>query len=201
MIYINAKDAIRQAKKANRELADIEIKRAIARAMNRTMLNIRTKSVKEIRSQYKKTTARGIKKTMKKHNANSSDLEARLISTGGPMNLKDLKPSVNSRGVSAIVTKKRKKFPGAFQKTMKNGHTGIFARGQYVNNKLQSRRKRIRPSKENDLPIVEIKTFAIPSTIKNDIVTDTILDTAQDRFDINLAAEIKYRVLKAKGMV
>src|SRR6056297_1614618 len=138
MIYVNTKQAIRQAHKAYASLDPKARSQATARALNRTILAVRTAASKQIREQYN-VKAKDIKATMHKRTASRLSLEASLTSTGVGMPLYKFKPTQTRKGVRvAVLKRQRKNLPGAFIQTMKNGHRGIFARAQYRGGRLVS---------------------------------------------------------------
>lgn len=200
MIFVNIKDAINQAQALHKDLSKVERNRATARALNRTIVAVRTRSSKEIRGIYKIKSS-DIKKTMHKRNANPASLDASLTSTGSTMPLMAFNPSFTKKGVTARIRGERKKFPGAFKAKMKSGKVGIFARAEYKNNKLNTRRKRTRPPHQNDLPITEVRTLAIPSALANETVTGNLGDMIRDHFPKQLASELKFRSMKAAGLI
>lgn len=200
MIYVNTKQAIKQANKAYASLSPKVRRQATARALNRTILAVRTAASKEIRAKYN-IRAKDIKATMRKRTASRLSLEASLQSTGKGMPLIKFKATQTRKGVRATIKRgSRKALPGAFIATMKSGHRGVFARAQYKSGRLISRRKRINPSNKNDLPITEIKTVAVPSALASDIVTSNLRKVVAERFPANLEREMKFRQMRAAGL-
>lgn len=200
MININTSEANKQLKSLERGLAKFEVERAQARAMNRTILAVRTASSKEIRKKYR-IRAQNIKATMSKRNATPSNQEASLTSTGAPMPLMAFNPRITKKGVTARIRNISQRFPGAFKARMKSGHVGIFARAEYKNNRLKSRRTRHRPSDQNDLGITEVRTLAIPSALANETVSGNLQALIRERYPRTLESELKFRKLKAAGMI
>lgn len=200
MIYVNTKQAIKQANRAYDSLSPKVRRQATARALNRTILAVRTAASKEIRARYN-IRAKDIKPTMSKRTASALSLEASLRSKGKGMPLIKFKAAQTRKGVRATIKRgSRQSLPGAFIATMKSGHRGVFARAQYKSGRLVSRRKRINPSRMNDLPITELKTVAVPSALANDIVTAKLRDVIAKRFPANLERELNFRKLRAAGL-
>lgn len=194
MVYINAEHAIKELSKAHRELSSIERGRAIARAMNRTIMAARTASSKEIRALYK-VKAKDIKKTFRRFSASPTKLESQLQSTGGPMPLAAFRHSQTKKGVNVTIKGgKRKSFPGAFTRTMRSGHKGVFVRAKYKGNGLVQ-------NHPGDTSITEVKTLAIPSALANDVVTDNLRRMMAEKFPATLAHELKFRSMRAAGLL
>lgn len=193
MIYVNAKQAIEEISKAHRELSKIERGRAIARAMNRTILAARTASSKEIRAIYK-VKARDIKKTFKRFSASPTKLEAQLESTGKALPITAYQARQTKKGVTVNIKGQRKLFPGAFMRTMRSGHKGVFVRAKYKGNRLVA-------NDPSDTSITEVKSVAIPSALANDVVTANLRRMMAEKFPETLAHELKFRSMRAAGLV
>lgn len=200
MIYINVENAIKELTKAHRDLSPVEVKRAIAFSLNRTITGARTKSSSFVRSVYKIRSS-DTKKTLTKRNANSLNLEAQLISTGAALPLVGFPNRNTKAGMRVTIKGQRKTFPGAFYATMRSGHKGIFARAKYQGNTLVSRRTRVRRTNENDLPITEVRSLAVPSALGNDIVTSNLNQLIKTRFPNTLANQLKFRSMRAAGLL
>lgn len=190
-IHIDASRAIREANRAHNMMSGAQRRRATATALNVVARKARSAASKEIRRIYK-IRAKDIGKATKITKAHQSNLEAAVIATGRPLPIMAFNPRFGKRGVTVNIMGKRKRFPHAFKATMKSGHIGVFVRGHYSTGKLVSRKKRVRPPRENDNPITEVKTVGIPTAMGNDIVMRHLLDKIEHDLPLELSRAFNY---------
>lgn len=187
MIEIQVKDSIRKVQASYKDLTGPELRRSIAFALNHTIRKAKTAASVAIRKQYN-IRAKDIKPTIKLKFAISGNLRSALISVGGPTPIYGFKPRQTKTGISVKIGKKRKKIPSAFIATMRSGHTGVFAKGDYTKGKFKFRKKRVR-KKGPDLPITELKTVAIPQALGNRIVLEHLRSRIEEDFPKRLEHE------------
>lgn len=190
-LHIDASKAIREANRAYRSMSGAQRRRATATALNVVARKARTAASKEIRQIYK-IRAKDIGKATVISRAHQSNLQAAVIATGRPLPIMAFNPRFSKRGVTVNIMGKRKRFAHAFRATMKSGHVGVFVRGQYRSGKLVARPKRVRPPKENDNPITEVRTVGIPSAMGNDIVMRHLLEKVEQELPRELSRAFNY---------
>jgi hypothetical protein len=190
-IHIDASKAIREANKAYASVSGSLRRRATATALNVVARKARTAASKEIRSIYK-IRAKDIGKATVISRAHQNNLEAAVIATGRPLPIMAFNPRFSKKGVTVNIMGKRKRFAHAFKATMKSGHVGVFVRGQYKAGKLVSRPKRVRPPRDNDNPITEVRTVGIPTAMSNDVVMRHLMQKIEAELPKELSRAFNY---------
>lgn len=100
-----------------------------------------------------------------------------------------LKQLKKKAGVQIKIKGKTQKIPGAFIANMKSGHEGIFARGSYGKGEFNFRKQRI-AKRGNDLPIAELRTYAIPQLVANNTVVSIVQNKMKEHFPKRLGHEL-----------
>lgn len=164
-----------------------KVKKAMVRAINRSVEGARTDAVKKVCEEYAIKPS-DVRKTIVIARASSSKMEAQIISTGRPIPL--IKFNVKPKKAPAKGTKvvKRKaviagvkfgnaeEIPNSFIAQMKSGHVGVFSR---ANNAPR-------------LPIEQKYGPSVPQMIGNKDVIDFIEKRARERLDKELRHQIAY---------
>lgn len=190
-IHIDASKAIREANRAHREMSGSLRRRATATALNVVARKARTAASKEIRQKYK-IRAKDIGKATVVTRAHQNNLQAAVIATGRPLPIMAFNPRFSKKGVTVNIMGKRKRFAHAFKATMKSGHIGVFVRGQYKSGKLVARPKRVRPPREHDNPITEVRTVSVPTAFSNDVVIRHLMSKIETELPKELARAFNY---------
>jgi hypothetical protein len=148
--------------------------KVVVRAANRTLSNVQTESVKQVRSTYN-LRAKTVRGQIELRRARRGRLVASLVVTGRPIPLIEFSASQNRRGVSVKVKSTRKTIRGAFISTMKSGHKGVFAR---------------RGKKR--LPIDELYSISLPAVYGSKVVARSMDRVVANRFPDHFARELRY---------
>lgn len=162
---------------------DLE-KKAVVRAMNRTIDQVKTEGSKQMRARYG-FKASTVKDTMITYKANGTRLQATLRSRGRRTRLIDMSARQTAKGVSVKIGKTRKLIKGAFIATMKSGHIGVFIRepGTEVG-------KRGKPIIKRKFK--ELYTIAIPEALGSADIMSALKAKAADVFPKRLEHEINW---------
>lgn len=136
-IVMNVKADFSQANKLFFDLETKYINRAALRALNRTIKQVKTAAVKELKKEVGKATglsSGGLKKTIKEKKAHRNNLRAQLLVSGRALPLIRFGARQVGQGVSAAAWGKRRTYRGAFIAKMPSGHKGVFKRvsGRYM---------------------------------------------------------------------
>lgn len=200
MIAIELRKVIRDLDREHKNLSVRNRKAGLAKAINRALVGGRAKVTQDLRTRYN-VQSKDVKKTIALRKANAANTEGRFTSTGSSLPIAAFRPSVTKKGITVRLTNARERFPGAFMAKTKSGHKGVFARAEYKSNKLVSRRKRIKPYPANDLPITEVRTFAVPSALSNKGVLSLVQTRMRERVAKEYAHELKFRAARAAGLL
>lgn len=179
--------AMRAVAEARGALDPLEVKRALASALNRTATKARTATSVYIRKEYA-VKAADVKRTISIGKANAQLLESHVQSEGKPMKVSAFVTSQTAKGVTVRIKKagKRKLIKSAFKLTGK-----VRARGEYVGGVFK-------PSDERE-PAHSLLTLAIPTAMASDFVTDRLKALAEDFLPKRFAHELDFRIARAAG--
>ena len=172
MVRIEVTEAVRELR---RRYADIDgdISKQIAGALNDTARKARTAVSRNVRAEYN-IKAKDIKAAIRLGYATVNSLETYIEATGRALPLRAFPHRQTKQGVSVSIMKKRYVIKKAFVATMKSGHKGVFARGQYGRGKFKFRYQRTEPTNRNDLQINELHTTSIPSAMGKQSILDSL---------------------------
>lgn len=154
---------------------------AAVRALNRTATTVRAEAVKRIRERYNLKAA-AVRKQIRINRARRGRLVSEVLVSGRHIPLYDFAARQVKRGVTVRVTKQRKEVKGAFIATMPGGHVGVFVR------RGKSR-----------LPIRELFSISLPQAFTQKQILAALRKVAAERFDIELARELKFRTGAGNG--
>lgn len=196
MVKIDIGPAIREMRRAHRNLTSAEIRQATSRAVNHTIKKARTAASRESRTIYK-IKASDLKAQMKLKSSSPQTLTAALSANRRPLPVFKFRPSprvVSSprpkRGVSVNVMGRRKNIQQGFIARMKSGHIGVFAKGGYSGKGSFKFRKSRTKQFGNDTPISEIQTTSTWSAITNEKVLAHLAVKMQTDYPDRLAHEL-----------
>lgn len=192
-MQIDIRPAIRAIRKEAHGLTASQVNTAIARALNHTAAKAKTRSARDIGNIYKIKKAE-IKKNIVIGRAHRSRQSAAIIARGQPLPIMAFGARQVKSGVSANIMGTRKVIRGAFIATMKSGHKGVFARGQYAGYKFGFRTKRIRKT-GNDLSINELTTTSLPKAFSN----NTVLTNLKTMVESELPPRLMHEILRMKN--
>lgn len=189
MIRIETKEAVGKMRKEFSHLSGREFNKGVSRALNRTIMKVRTEASRSIRKNYK-LPAKEVKKHTKLKRSRPNYLVAEIVYGGRPIPLKHFKPRQTAKGVSVNITGTRKTIRSAFIATMPSGHIGVYARGKYGGSRgFVFRKNRVR-THGHDLPITELMTTSVPIMAANNDVVKQVTQTANDMFPKRLEHEL-----------
>lgn len=153
---------------------------AIARALNKSIVTVRSASVKEIAKNVG-LSQKDVRAVMGTKLATRTDLEASVTVTGKRIPLLKFRARQTRAGVSYRLSGGRGQAPGAFIATMRSGHQGVFRR-----------RGRAR------LPIDELHGPSLPHVFSQGVITAALRRLAKAVMPKNLAHEISF-LLRKRG--
>lgn len=173
------------------------VPRVISRSVNKTLIGVRTDSVREI-GKVITPKAKVIRKTFKVHRATVSNLSAKVRSKGKPLGLIHFRARQLKRGVSLQVKKKKARsvIPHAFIRTI-TSHPNVWKR-YYVNEKLfpvkpvKPGRKYGAMPKKYRLPIYRMAGPRVPDIMSNKPVMNAIQQKADKRLDKAFSHELEF---------
>lgn len=151
------------------------------RALNRTATTVRAAAVKGIRARYN-LKAGAIRRQMKLTRATRTRLVSEVVVSGRRIPLIEFSARQVRRGVTVRVTKQRKLIRGVFVARMPSGHVGVFER----------------QGKER-LPIRQLFSLSLPQAFTQKQIMTALKRVAAERFNIELARDLKYRMGKLNG--
>ena len=202
MVKVSVEEAVQAIRKEFKDLTNDEFKLGVARAINHTLAKVRTASSKEIRQVYN-ISAKDVRTALSITKASRSNQYGFVIAKGKPIPLKSFKPRQTSQGVSISIKKgNRNLIRSAFLATMKSGHQGVFARGQYGSGTFAFRRKRLKTAggyslkgnkyqpNNNDLNITEMTTVSVPKSFMNSAVLNNLATKIEQEFPSRMMHEL-----------
>lgn len=169
----NVKERMADLDGQRRELQD----KAVMRALNRTVENVRAEAVRRLRDSYN-IKAGVIRDQMTLRTAWSGNLKASVVANGKPIPLYEFSPRWSPRdpGASFEVRRgTRKTLAHTFVARMKSGHKGVF--------------ERIGKSR---LPIEEKFSIGVPGMFGAKAVQEALEVIGRSRFVVNLNQQIDY---------
>jgi len=176
------------------KMAD-EVKKAAARALNRTITTVRAESARMVSRRYNIKVG-DVKDAMHIFSANSTTLQARASTRGRFFRLINFGARPLKRGVSVAVTRGRREvLQNAFIAQMKSGHIGVFTREEdHLANIIGKRGKPIKKFR-----LRERYTISIPGSLGVEVIEDVIRKIGASALTKNFEHELSYR-LNQKGI-
>ena len=159
-------------------LARREIKeKAVVRALNRTVDNVRAEAVRRVRETYT-LKAGTVRQQMRVEKAWGGRLSASVVASGRPIPLYEFAARWSPRMAGASFAVKRgnrKTLKDTFIAEMKSGHKGVFER--------QGAKR---------LPIEEKYSIGVPGMFGAKDMQRVLSTIGMQRFNVNLAQQIKF---------
>ncbi len=175
---------VQRAQRKLFHVRDKAVNQAAARALNRTIKQVKTSAVRELKDEIGKATgltSAGLKKSIKEHKANRRRLTARLVPSGRAIPLIRFGARQVKQGVTAAAWGKRKAYKGAFITKMKSGRKGVFAR-----------------TSKKRLPIKELYGPALPKEFSKGKIISAMKRRAATAWRKNWRRELKFALSKVK---
>ncbi|MFM0213742.1 phage tail protein [Paraburkholderia sediminicola] len=170
-----------------------EHRKAVVRALNKTVEQARTAASVEVRAAGYNLKASAIRKSFSIKRATNSNLVATLKATGQPIALINYGARASKRGgVTVNVKTGSTVLRHAFIATMPNGHRGVFQRVGNGHKKVVRNGKTVRTG----LPIKELFGPSIPTALGNDVVEKAIMKKIREKYPQILAHEIAFLSMK-----
>jgi len=172
---------------AQRKLFNMEntvVQQAAARAINRTLSQVKMGAVRELKDEIGSTTglsSAGLRKSIKERKATRYRLRGELIPSGRAIPLIRFGARQVKQGVTAKAWGKRKLYKGTFVAKMPSGHKGVYKR---TGNKR--------------LPIKEMYGPALPKEFAKDKIVSSMTRIARTAWPRNFNRELKYRLSRLK---
>lgn len=197
MLTIDVRADIERAVRSLTEMQRAVLPTATARALNKTAAQARTQAAREIRNQYN-ISSRIIARHIHLNRATRSVLTASVTAEGEKLPVVAFGARQTKRGVTAQIKRgARRLIRSAFIATLRSGHRGVFARGQYAGRNFVRRTRRIRPYPKPDLPISELFTVGVPQGFSNRLVLGALERKVREKFPSILAHEIRFALSRA----
>jgi hypothetical protein len=218
MLYINTEKAIRTLRSELKPTVE-KIPKAVSMAINDTMRQTHTAAKRAVTDRYNIFSAAIQRKQLYKIKFSNPTTQTATMDVankqipiiafkGVRQDAKETRVSKEGTSVFSRLKNKGKKTGGvnvqiikgrkthirsAFIATMKNGHTGVFARGEY-GKPFEFRKGRTRAT-GNDNPIQELNTLNTPNAFLNRAVKAKIEAKANDAFQRRITHHLK-RILE-----
>jgi hypothetical protein len=189
MIHIDTSKAIKEIKSSLGQVTEQQNASAISRALNRGINAGRTVANKEVRTAYN-VSAAAFNKAVKIKPASKQNLFATMQISKQPMSVYAFKPKQTDEGVRVSILKKQKKVIKSAFIVAVGSFIGVFARGKYMGDKFEFRKKRIQ-RKGPDLPIQAIKTVSAGNMVLNSNVFEPVKERAMSVFMHRYSHELK----------
>ena len=180
-MQIIVRDAVSAMRKEFKKLTDSQFNLGVARAINFVAAKAKTKASRDIREIYK-IRAKDISKAITVKKASRQTLTGFIVATGNPLPLIAFGARQTKTGVSVNIMGTRKVVKRAFIATLKSGHRGVFARGQYGDAKFIFGKAR--------LPITELTTVSVPRSFMTDKVLKAMESQISQDFPDRLLHEL-----------
>lgn len=164
-----------------------DMPKVMARALNRTIANVRAASVRALVTETGLPLAR-VRKSVEIERATWNNLVARQFVTGKRITLADFGAREVNKGVAYKLPTHHGFIPGAFLATMKSGHVGVFKREPLPSV------KRSPGAWSLNLPIKVRRGPSLPFVLRNKGVLNPILAQANALLEKNLTHEIDFLV-------
>jgi len=169
------------------------VPRVISRSVNKTLVGVRTDSVREI-GKVITPKAKVIRKSFKVYRATISNLSAKVRSKGKPLGLIHFRARQIKRGVSLQVKKKKARsvIPHAFIRTVK-GAKNVWMRYYYGPRRPRKPgRKYGAMPKKYRLPMYRMAGPRVPDIMSNKPVMRAIQEKADKRLDKAFNHELEF---------
>jgi hypothetical protein len=171
--------------------------KVMVRALNLTLTGVKTDASTEVRNVIT-ASKKAVDATFKTSKATAASLSAKFESTGSPLPLIEYSANQTQKGVSVRVRKdrERKVLAGAFIRTMKSGHKGVFWREYHAAKGPVKKIPYGKLPKKYRLPIKQLFGPSVPAILGNDPVMDPVLAKAGDRLHKNMEHELNFELSK-----
>lgn len=192
--------ARRTLRDLGQQLGEKETAKGISFALNRVIMQGKTVASRKIRDRYRIKKSK-LDKQLDVSKSNTRFLRAKLWSIGTPLPVSLFRYRQQKKGVRVTVLGKQSLIPGAFVATMKNGHTGVFARGRYAKDGFKFRKKRIDygPRKfHKDLPISTIYTVSEGTMFAQPVVMEPVIAKIEEMLPVRLEHELNRLLAKVR---
>ena len=189
-------------------LGERETGKAIASAINRVASMGRTKASSIIRGRYR-IKKRDLDKRMGTTKASWKYPKGTIYSHGVPIPVHLFRYKQTKKGVRVTIMGKRNVIPHAFVATMRNGHTGVYARGHYTATGFSFRTSRKNGGRSwafrkhqplgesnqkfkqrSDLPITQLRTISQGPMFAHPTVIDPVVDRVEDMLGVRIEHEL-----------
>lgn len=172
---------------AQRKLFNMEngvVRQAAARAINRTLSQVKTGAVRELKDEIGQTTgltSTGIKKSIREFRATWRRLYGSLTPSGRALPLIGFGARQTKAGVTAKAWGKRKAYKGTFIAKMPSGHKGVFKR-----------------TSKKRTPIKELYGPSLPKEFSEQKILGSMKRIARTVWPKQFERELKYRLSRLK---
>jgi hypothetical protein len=171
-IRIDVKAEVEAAQKNLDDLQKRQVRRAAARALNRTGQQVRTRAVRDT-AKTMGLTGKRVREAITLFKANPNALYAEVKAKGQPISLKEFKARQTRKGVTAKVMGERKLYRHRFIVQSLGGH--VFER---------EGKKRF--------PIRKLWGPSVPAVFLMDNINKALRDHAAERWRINFDRELNF---------
>lgn len=222
MVTVRVDEATKKIKANFSQLNDVQIAKATANAINRTLSKGRTEARKEVKRRYNipQKNLEGINQK----NASKNFLQGYIYASSKPIPADAFSPkfetagstiSISKKGAQKITANKKKESPNGgvsleivrgqrqiipFAFLIPNAKPRVFARGQYRTGGtfgFVQRHNRINSS-GSDTPLASLLSVTVFAAIINDAVESRLSKTVNDYYEQRLEHELNYALSKMK---
>lgn len=163
-----------------------EMNRAIAIALNRTAVGVRSAAIDEIRKIYKVKHAT-LTKAFTVRRAYHGKLQSMVFASGRPLNVIGFGARQVRAGVSVDIKGARKVIPGAFIMSIRPPGADAPVRAVFERKFIGARGGK----RHGRFPIRGVTTVKVPGMFSKDVVVDALRGVAVDRFTRELASAVR----------
>lgn len=181
MIRLDVKADIEQVTKALSDLQRVKVPKVAARALNKTIGNVRTQASKSIR-QERALSAKVVKDALKVEKATQAKLTASLTASGRPIPLREYQARQGKKGVTVKVS------PGARKLVVHAGNKAfeIDKFGKHVYARTGTKRT----------PIKKLYGPSIPATFLKEVVVEAMRKVGGENWPKRFTEELKFELSK-----
>lgn len=179
MLRLDVRADLSEVRRMHKQMTGSKVPNAAARAINKTLGNVRTESVSQIRKE-RALSAKTVREALALQRASRARLYGALIASGKPIPLRDYQARQTKRGVTVRVS------PGSRKLVVHAGNKAF---------ELQKFGKHVyaRVGKER-LPIKKLFGPSIPSTFLKDKVVAAMDKVAGSNWPKRFAEELAYEL-------
>ena len=185
-IRIDVKAEVEAAQKNLDDLQKRQVRRAAARALNRTGQQVRTRAVRDT-AKTMGLTGKRVREAITLFKANPNALHAEVKAKGQPISLKEFKARQTRKGVTAKIMGERTLYRHRFMIQSLGGH--VFER---EGEKRLAKKGRYAGTNIKRQPIRKLWGPSVPAVFLMDNINKALRDHAGERWRLNFDRELQF---------